>query len=536
MFKYSNYFPYDSPRSEQETAIEFALDSFINSKKRFVIVEAGTGVGKSAIGFTVARYLTENPALANTSPYASAAYYLTTQKILQSQYMADFQKDGMLSLKSSSNYRCKYFKTKTCQESRRELKASTDDRFKASCASGCHYVTDKNKFINGYHGVTNFPYFLTEINHSGHLPPRKIMVIDECHNVELEMSKFVEVSFTEHFSKSVLKLQVPQLKTQFQVVKWVKSTYMPRLSEIRSQMATMLEKVGLKKRLADFVALEKKWSMIESHYSKLSRFLELYDKENWVMNIDQRGPRGKKFEFKPIDVAPYTEEFLFKQAEKIFMMSATVMNKDAFCRVLGIKESDVAFISIPSPFDIKNRPIIAHPVAKMGAREIDANLPKLAAAVQAILEAHPDEKGIIHCHSYKIANYLKNNVKSRRLLSHDSTNRDKILAYHQTDPRPTVLLSPSMAEGVDLKGDTSRFQILCKIPYPYLGDKLVKKRMHKWKWWYSLQTAKTIVQSVGRSIRNEEDHAVTYILDAGWDYFFSKNKGVFPQDFKNCIK
>ena len=85
MFKYSNYFPYDSPRSEQETAIEFALDSFINSKKRFVIVEAGTGVGKSAIGFTVARYLTENPALANTSPYASAAYYLTTQKILQSQ-------------------------------------------------------------------------------------------------------------------------------------------------------------------------------------------------------------------------------------------------------------------------------------------------------------------------------------------------------------------------------------------------------------------------------------------------------------------
>ena len=111
-----------------------------------------------------------------------------------------------------------------------------------------------------------------------------------------------------------------------------------------------------------------------------------------------------------------------------------------------------------------------------------------------------------------------------------------MLAYHQTDPRPTVLLSPSMAEGVDLKGDASRFQVICKIPYPYLGDKLVKKRMNKWKWWYPLQTAKVIVQSVGRSIRNEDDHAITYILDAGWDYFFKKHNAVFPKDFKNCLK
>ena len=34
-----------------------------------------------------------------------------------------------------------------------------------------------------------------------------------------------------------------------------------------------------------------------------------------------------------------------------------------------------------------------------------------------------------------------------------------------------------MQEGVDLKGDCSRFQVICKIPYPYLGDKWVKARM-----------------------------------------------------------
>ena len=61
------------------------------------------------------------------------------------------------------------------------------------------------------------------------------------------------------------------------------------------------------------------------------------------------------------------------------------------------------------------------------------------------------------------------------------------------------------------------------------------KKINKWKWWYPLQTAKTIVQSVGRSVRSSEDHAVTYILDSNWGYFFQKNKDVFPEDFKKCI-
>ena len=160
----------------------------------------------------------------------------------------------------------------------------------------------------------------------------------------------------------------------------------------------------------------------------------------------------------------------------------------------------------------------------------------MAQAVKAILDAHPNEKGIIHCHSYKIAQYLKRNIRSKRLLTHTSADREKKLQIHMADPRPTVLLSPSMQEGVDLKGELSRFQILCKVPYPYLGDKLVKKRMHKWKWWYPLQTAKTIVQSVGRSVRSDTDTAVTYILDADWDRFWSKNKDIFPKGFKETLK
>jgi Rad3-related DNA helicase len=171
----------------------------------------------------------------------------------------------------------------------------------------------------------------------------------------------------------------------------------------------------------------------------------------------------------------------------------------------------------------------------MGAKTIESTLPKLAKAVKEIIDSHSNEKGIIHCHTYKIANYLKNNIKSSRLLIHNSENRDDILKKHVNAKLPTILLSPSMTEGVDLRGEFSRFQIVCKVPYPYLGDKLVKKRMHKWKKWYPLQTAKSIVQSVGRSIRSDDDHAVSYILDADWERFYSMNRSLFPEDFKKCL-
>ena len=175
-------------------------------------------------------------------------------------------------------------------------------------------------------------------------------------------------------------------------------------------------------------------------------------------------------------------------------------------------------------------------VGKMSSKSIDDTLPKIALAVKQILAEHKNEKGIIHCHSYKVAHYIKKNVRSSRLLIHGSDNRDVILEKHKKAKGPTVLISPSMTEGVDLKGSLSRFQVICKVPYPYLGDKLVRKKMNKWKWWYPLQTAKTILQSVGRSVRSNDDTAATYILDADFERFYNSNRSLFPSTFKECLK
>jgi len=55
-FDWSGYFPYKEIRPAQKKAIDDILNAFEGGKKYFVL-EAGTGVGKSAIGITVSRYV-----------------------------------------------------------------------------------------------------------------------------------------------------------------------------------------------------------------------------------------------------------------------------------------------------------------------------------------------------------------------------------------------------------------------------------------------------------------------------------------------
>jgi Rad3-related DNA helicase len=171
----------------------------------------------------------------------------------------------------------------------------------------------------------------------------------------------------------------------------------------------------------------------------------------------------------------------------------------------------------------------------MSIKNIDVTLPKLTEIISMLLEQHASDKGIIHCNTFKIANYLKENIKSNRLLIHNSDDREKVLNFHISNPQPTVLLSPSMTEGINLSDDSSRFQILCKVPFPYLGDKVIKKRKLNDSRWYPFQTAKSVIQALGRSVRNETDYAVSYILDEDWDYFYRINNKLFSDEFKNSF-
>tara|TARA_R100000664_G_scaffold8922_1_gene14669 strand:+ start:762 stop:2369 length:1608 start_codon:yes stop_codon:yes gene_type:complete len=531
-FDWRPFFPYEHARPGQEKSIDAIIDAFESGKKYFIL-EAGTGVGKSAIAATVAEYIKKY--FANTEDSVAGTNILTTQKLLQDQYSRDYTQIN--SLKSSSNYQCTFHKAQSCSESRKLLQTTDrSDPFFKRCAFKCVYKQAKDKYINDSHGVTNFSYFLAETRYSGKIPKKNFLVIDEAHNMPEELSKFIEVTFSDRFSKSFVGIELPNKITPGMFVRWVKNEYHPKLVQKISDFNKGLEKfssIKAKMKGGEFSKLSRQIEILTGHEQKVLTFMSLYDKDNWVMTeIPAEDRSSRKIEFKPIDVSPYAEDYLLKMGDHVLLMSATIVDIDKFAQISGLGEkTNYECLKLPCPFPVENRPIIYSGIGKMSASEIQTSLPKLTQAVRAILDGHKNEKGIIHCHSYKIAWHLKKSVRSKRLLIHDSSNRDEILRKHMKSKEATVLLSPSMTEGVDLKEDLSRFQIICKVPFPYLGDKLVRKKMNKWDWWYDLQTAKTIIQSVGRSIRSESDSAVTYILDSSWERFYGKNKKLFGPEF-----
>ena len=146
----------------------------------------------------------------------------------------------------------------------------------------------------------------------------------------------------------------------------------------------------------------------------------------------------------------------------------------------------------------------------------------------------------MHAHSYKIAGAIMQALPPdlrRRVVTHyDAAGREAALEAHLTRPEPTVLLSPSMTEGLDLAGDLARWQVICKLPFPYLGDPQVAARRAADPGWYEWRTCLTIVQAYGRAVRSEEDHAVTYLLDADAPAFLKRQRHRLPPWFLEAVR
>ena len=552
---YRSHFPFPHVRDEQKRAIEFALDAFLTQGKRFVILELGTGVGKSAIGICLARYLAEHggttvtpdaPVEDGVHEETSGAYVLTTQKILQDQYMNDFGPSSgrnlLRSLMSANNYGCRFYQDMRCSDSRRLLKQLGKQlegtEFHKTCRCACPYVLDKQEFLEFPIGITNFSYFLAETMYAKQLTPRSLLIIDECHNVENELGKFIEVSFSERFAKS-LGCKVPKLDTPDAVFAWIKGPYKKAVTKLMNDLEKKLAANFAQGGAEGLTELSKRYEMLDKHVCKVNRFVEVYDPNNWVMNPIKtpvgEAKGGRKFEFKPVDVSSYGHEHLYRFGSRVLLMSATVVDKETYCKSVGIDPAQCAFLHIGSPFPVANRPIHYLGVGSMSMGNIDSTLPILSKVVQDLLALHKDEKGIIHCVNYRIAKHIVDTVKSPRLLLHDSENRADMIDFHLKSPDPTVLISPSMTEGVDLADDASRFQILCKVPFPYLGDKVIQLRKAKNPNWYACQTARSVIQALGRSVRNDQDHASSYILDSDWERFYRTSHRMFPSEFSAAL-
>jgi ATP-dependent DNA helicase DinG len=158
-------------------------------------------------------------------------------------------------------------------------------------------------------------------------------------------------------------------------------------------------------------------------------------------------------------------------------MSTTILNHKAFCRSVGLNADEVKFIQVQSDFPLEHRPIIPLDIAYLNYNNLQSNEVRsiIAKTVDDIMSFHLKDKGIIHTTSYEQLNFIKENVSqpnARRLLVTDpEIQRDEVIFQHANAIKPTVLISPSLHTGLDLKYELSRFQIITKVPYPNKSDR-----------------------------------------------------------------
>src|SRR5262249_24342100 len=149
----------------------------------------------------------------------------------------------------------------------------------------------------------------------------------------------------------------------------------------------------------------------------------------------------------------------FNKCDKTLMMSATILDKDAFCRCVGLVPRQVKFIQGRSEFPLENRPIYPLDIAPLNYTQLQRdNVQKaIARTIDAILTRHYSEKGIIHTTPYTQLNFIRANIsrdnRSRLLETNPDIERDEIIAEHINTTKATVLISPSLHLGLDLKDD-----------------------------------------------------------------------------------
>jgi len=180
--------------------------------------------------------------------------------------------------------------------------------------------------------------------------------------------------------------------------------------------------------------------------------------------------------------------------------------------VRGLEEAAVRSFASDSPFPLAQRRIDYRPVGALSKTTLARLEPALFTEVAKILDGHPREKGLIHAPSYAPAGVWW--PTSRRAAGVGApADLGRVHGGQGARPRsasdfpaPTVLVSPSLREGVDLPDDFLRFQVMTKVPYPDLGDPWTAARRARDPRWYALETAKALVQAYGRSCRHADDY------------------------------
>ena len=522
-------FPFSEIRPKQQNIINKINN---NPDKRYIIIEAETGVGKSAVAVTACKD-------------GNKGYIVTSTKQLQNQYMSDFYNQSITSVKGRNNYRCYFEDRLTCNNGYCLInhKQSTECKKEHLCP----YYNARNRGLKSDIFLTSYKYFLKATDNPNTFLPRGTVVFDECHLLESILVESFEITLSlkdldnKYNILDSAELQDAVRLSNTSVLKdgytkeneeWINKIYNLlnckkniKFEEIKEQLGIVGDPETLTEEEMDLIIEENDdYVQIDRLCRQIKGFLVSKNiNEDWIIEPLEDG----------LLLTPLNVQYIFKNEiekmakDRIIFMSATILDIKGFIKTFGLDEDDCLVIRCESDFDPDKSPIytLQNCSTNYNALKDEKNLQKIKDEVEKILEKHKNEKGIIHTGNSTISKYLKDNIKGDRLLvRYDNIQNNDIINFHNSTKKPTVLVSSSLNEGVDLKNDLSRFQIIVKLPFLSLADSRTKVKKDIDNNWYLAETFKKFVQQCGRSTRNSEDHSVTYVLDNKFAYWFGKAK------------
>lgn len=555
-------FPGFKYRKGQRETIEDVIKSYNLNKNGVYLLDAPTGSGKSLIGILFSAFMASR---------GKKGYILTSDISLHEQYTKDFSKYGLISwgqIKGVDNYSCTLNNEKFSIGECKNKGLNYQESEKLNCYNACGYFQSRKKAISADVSLLTYSYGLIQRNfvedksqNGSAFEQRDFVVCDETHKVvELVQSHF-SPKLSQKTAENVLKLTlgladigfpnvlipVDQLReTMDDIVheedKNVLLKHLKRTMVILGKAQSYRDEVqkdakdrfGSENVPSNWKAVFKNFDYVKDVLCKVEDYIEIIEKSGLHFMI--KAMKDDEATFNCLDERYLMEKHFLNRFGFKLLMTATMGSKTEFESSIGAKKA--FYRKMASTFDFSRSPIYYYPKRRMGMKDIEKNMPWLVKTVSDIMDAHPTESGVIHSGSYDLGNkllYRLSKAKQKRIHVYKGTEEKMDSLKKFIDTPGNILIGPSLLEGLDLKDDKSRLQIFLKVPYPNLGDKYVSEKMKYSKGWYSWKTCTSILQGIGRSVRSEEDWAVTYFLDGCLTDLITRSADNFPDEFLERI-
>ncbi len=513
-------------RNGQWEAIKETVEHLSEEDIKVVFLSAPTGSGKTLIGEMVRRLYTKD----------SPTPFLCTTKSLQNQIERDFTYGRVI--KGRNNYRTEARPDLTTEDCDGSWAEGPDSCSWCTSLHTCPYNVAKNEAAIAPLGILNTAYFLYESrNEQSRFRGRDLVIIDEADTLENQLMNHVETVIGPRIRQQLGVHTLPKKTVAADWERWLIDEMLPAITQRQNELGRQGSLLGTP------IKMQRERRRLAQLKGQIKQMLYHADEsgmeENWVLTGYERasGDKDATLVFKPIRVDEVAHEVLWRMGHKFLLMSATLISPEQMAEDLGLEDHQWAFVEMPSVFPVENRPVFSVGKMRITQKTKDEAYPVLVEQVGEIIEDNPGARMLVHTVSYDLTRYLYNNLGSGRVMTYwNSGERDAALARFLDRP-DAVMLAPSFERGIDLPEEDCEVQIIAKVPYPYLGDKMVKARMYSrgGKKWYAVQTIRAIVQMTGRGMRSKDDWCDVYILDRQFNRLHKDNGRLFPKWWSDAL-